>query len=177
MLALFLIHKRPELIGEIGPARVNPILIAVGFSYVALRLFEVGRAVIEGRHPAPGLAATINYLLPFHMLAAGPIQSYDEFAAQPPCPPAPDLAAALRGIERIGLGMFKRFVLANAIELALLTNFRASGPYFLLELQVNYVWLFLDFSAYKGDVAAGRGENLMGVATPENFDRPYLAGT
>ncbi len=88
-LALFLIHKRPEIVGEIGPARINPILIAVGFSYVALRFYEVSRAVLEGRHPAPGLAATVNYLIPFHMLAAGPIQSYDDFAAQPPVPPPP----------------------------------------------------------------------------------------
>ncbi|HEY2157366.1 MAG TPA: MBOAT family O-acyltransferase [Isosphaeraceae bacterium] len=172
-LALFLIHKRPELVGEIGPARINPILIAVGFSYVALRFFEASRAVIEGRHPAPGLAATVNYLIPFHMLAAGPIQSYDDFAAQPPVPPAPGMSTALRGVERVCLGMFKKYVLANVIELAFLTNFRATGPYFLLELQVNYLWLFLDFSAYS-DIAVGAGL-LMGVATPENFDRPYLA--
>ncbi len=69
--------------------------------------------------------------------------------------------------------MFKKYVLANAIELALLTNFRAGGGYFFFELQVNCLWLLIDFSAYS-DIAVGAGR-LMGVATPENFNRPYLA--
>jgi D-alanyl-lipoteichoic acid acyltransferase DltB (MBOAT superfamily) len=40
-------------------------------------------------------------------------------------------------------------------------------------MDLNFLWLFLDFSAYS-DVAVGLGR-LMGVATPENFNRPYLA--
>ena len=40
-------------------------------------------------------------------------------------------------------------------------------------MQLNYLWLYLDFSAYS-DIAVGVGR-LMGVATPENFNRPYLA--
>ncbi len=40
-------------------------------------------------------------------------------------------------------------------------------------MQLIYIWLYLDFSAYS-DIAVGIG-GLMGVATPENFNRPYLA--
>jgi D-alanyl-lipoteichoic acid acyltransferase DltB (MBOAT superfamily) len=40
-------------------------------------------------------------------------------------------------------------------------------------MQFNYLWIYLDFSGYS-DVAVGLG-GLMGVATPENFHRPYLA--
>ncbi len=36
-----------------------------------------------------------------------------------------------------------------------------------------YLWLYLDFSAYS-DITVGAGR-LMGVATPENFNRPYVA--
>jgi D-alanyl-lipoteichoic acid acyltransferase DltB (MBOAT superfamily) len=151
----------------------DPVLTTIGYSYVALRCVEVGRAVAEHRHRAPTLTALVDYVLPFHMLAAGPIQSYDDFVAQPDSPPAPGLAAALRAVERIASGMFKKFVLANALEGAFLTSFRATGPYFLLEVQLNYIWLFLDFSAYS-DIAVGIG-GLIGVATPENFNRPYLA--
>lgn len=175
ILALFLMHKLPRATGSFALAHWHwhPVLTAIGYSYVALRLVEVGRAVAEGRHPAPSLTALIAYLLPFHMLAAGPIQAYDEFAAQPATPLAPGPAAALRSIERIALGMFKKFVLANAMETAFLTQFRGSGPYFFLEVQINCLWLFLDFSAYS-DIAVGIG-GLIGVATPENFNRPYLA--
>jgi D-alanyl-lipoteichoic acid acyltransferase DltB (MBOAT superfamily) len=76
-------------------------------------------------------------------------------------------------LERIALGLFKKFILANYIDRIFLTGFQAPMPYFLFEVQMNYIWLFFDFSAYS-DVAVGLGM-LMGVATPENFNRPYLA--
>jgi D-alanyl-lipoteichoic acid acyltransferase DltB (MBOAT superfamily) len=40
-------------------------------------------------------------------------------------------------------------------------------------MQLNYLWLYLDFSAYS-DIAVGIGR-LIGVPAPENFNRPYLA--
>ena len=67
----------------------------------------------------------------------------------------------------------KKYVLAHGIELLLLTGFRAKGWYTPVEVQFNHLWLYLDFSAYS-DLAVGVGR-LMGVATPENFDRPLLA--
>jgi len=173
VLTLFIAHKLPNSSGETGLRYWNPVLTTIGYSYVALRLVEVGRAVGERRHRAPDLRSLIDYLLPFHMLAAGPIQAYDDFVAQPDSPPAPSPAAALKAVERIATGLFKKFVLANVLETVFLTSFRARGPYFFLEVQLNYLWLFLDFSAYS-DIAVGIG-SLIGVATPENFNRPYLA--
>ena len=107
------------------------------------------------------------------MLAAGPIQAYDDFIAQPEVPPALTARQSLTFLERIASGLFKKFVLANYIDRLFLTGFHAHGPYFLLEMQFNYLWIYLDFSAYS-DVAIGLG-GLMGVATPENFNRPYMA--
>ena len=94
VLALFLVHKLPGLIGPEKSPLYNALAV-IGFSYVALRLVDVARAVAERRHPPPGPAETVNYLLPFHMLAAGPIQSYDEFAAQPAVPPPPSVRDAI----------------------------------------------------------------------------------
>lgn len=173
VLAIFAVHKLPHIGARAGMERAEAILAAVGFSYVALRLLDVGRAVQAGRHPAPDLAGTINYLLPFHMLAAGPIQAYDDFVAQPAVPEPPTASRTLVALERIALGMFKKFVLANFLDRMFLTGFHAPMPYFLVEVQLNYIWLFLDFSAYS-DVAVGLGI-LLGIATPENFNRPYLA--
>jgi D-alanyl-lipoteichoic acid acyltransferase DltB (MBOAT superfamily) len=42
-----------------------------------------------------------------------------------------------------------------------------------VEVQVFFFWLYLDFSAYS-DIAVGIGR-LIGVTTPENFNRPYFA--
>ena len=75
--------------------------------------------------------------------------------------------------ERIANGLFKKYVLAQGLEALLLTGFHAHGAYTILEIQLTYLWLYLDFSAYS-DIAVGIGR-LIGVATPENFNRPYLA--
>jgi alginate O-acetyltransferase complex protein AlgI len=173
ILVLFIMHKLPWTAEDLGLTVLDQVLATVGFSYVALRFIDVARAVGDERHPPPDLASTVNYLLPFHMLAAGPLQSYDEFAAQPPVPAPLGAREVLESLERIAAGLFKKFVLAAVIKKVFLTDFRAGGAYVLLEMQLNYLWLYLDFSAYS-DVAVGVG-TLLGVATPENFNRPYLA--
>ena len=151
------------------------MLAIVGFSYVALRAVELLRA---GGDDDPAVTAigwmdATNYLFPFHMLAAGPIQSWDDFARHRGAPPRLMPAGTLSALERIVSGMFKKFVLARVIEVTFLTGFRAPWPYLLLEIQVYYIWVYLDFSAYS-DIAVGAGR-LLGVHTPENFRHPLVA--
>jgi D-alanyl-lipoteichoic acid acyltransferase DltB (MBOAT superfamily) len=199
IFALFVLHKLPmqtiygpqtqeaaseetrpqAVIEEVGLSKagmesLKGILKLIGYSYVALRLVEVLRLTREGRHRAPDLPSTINYLLPFHMLAAGPIQSYVDFVTQPAAPPKLSASDALRAVERIALGLFKKFVVANfLLQRGLLTELRSTFPYLAVEAGLFYLWLYFDFSAYS-DITVGAGR-LMGVATPENFNRPYLA--
>lgn len=173
LLCLFVINKLPGLSLSLGTGGVNPLLTAVGFSYVFLRLIDVARVVYDGGRPPPDLASTVNYLVPFHMLAAGPIQSYEDFVDQPAVPKPVTAVEALGAVERIALGLFKKFVIAYAIGKLFLTGFNVDGPYMLFEAQVHYLWFYLDFSGYS-DIAVGIGR-LMGVRTPENFDKPYIA--
>lgn len=170
---LFLLHKLPGVTQLAGLPWVNPILSVIGYSYVCLRLIDLYRAMWEQRHTAPALVEMINYLLPFHMMAAGPIQSYDEFVQQPGEPRRWTEFTVLEGVQRIAFGAFKKFVVATAVQKMFLTDFTVSGWYWLLEVQMFFIWLYLDFSAYS-DIAVGLGK-LMGVQTPENFNRPYLA--
>src|SRR5208282_4285771 len=141
---------------------------AVAFSYVVLRMVELLRAVFEGRHAAPDFPSVINYLVPFHMLAAGPIQDFGDFVNQPPQRPNLTASVALQYSERIVWGLFKKFVLAAILDKVFLTGFRVHGWRWVLEAQLFYLWLYRDFSAL-ADIAVGIG-GLRGLATPENFD-------
>ncbi|HTU26370.1 MAG TPA: MBOAT family O-acyltransferase [Pirellulales bacterium] len=173
LLALFIIHKRPELASAAHAGWLSPLLVAVGFSYVSLRVIELWRAAFEERLEKIGLAGAVNYLLPFHMLAAGPIQSYDDFVAQPAVPDRLSFDQVLDAVGRIVWGLFKKYVLAHCVMQLGSTSWHASGPYHFLELHLQYLYLYLDFSAYS-DIAVGVG-TLIGVLTPENFNHPYLA--
>jgi D-alanyl-lipoteichoic acid acyltransferase DltB (MBOAT superfamily) len=171
-LALFVLHKLPWLGGQLHAPKVNPVLMSIGYSYVFLRMIEVLRATWQHNTPPPGMVALVNYLLPFHMLAAGPIQAWGDFVAQPPVPAPITFNQALTMIERIVQGLFKKYVLAYAVNAIFLSG-QPQGWYRLVVMNMSYIWLYLDFSAYS-DIAIGAG-GLLGVATPENFNRPYIA--
>lgn len=173
-LALFVIHKRPDISTAIHTRSLNPVLAGVAFSYVALRVADLVRHIYEEQSPAPDILSTLNYLLPFHMLAAGPIQRYQDFVQQPAVPPAPSLRDTYDGLDRIAMGLFKKYVLAQTLSHIFLTGFQSRDPWTLfLEVQVYYIWVYLDFSGYS-DVAVGTGK-LLGLQTPENFNYPLMA--
>lgn len=173
ILALFVLHKFPALHRLDDTRVVLGTLATIGFSFVTLRIFDLVRAVYESHSRPPTYLETINYLLPFHMLAAGPIQSYADFLRQLSVPPSLTPIQAFLAVERIALGLFKKYVVALAIDRTFFTGFSIPGLYFVWEAQLFYLWLFLDFSGLS-DIAVGIG-TLMGVATPENFNHPYFA--
>lgn len=170
---IFFVQKLPGTATALHVSGLAPILSAIGFSYAALRMVELWRAMVDKRHRPPSIVETVNYLLPFHMLAAGPIQSIDDFVAQPGMDRPLTSRDAMEGIWRIALGCFKKFVLASSLNAALLGDLAEPGVKWLVQAPVFFLWLYLDFSAYS-DIACGAGR-LMRVHTPENFNKPYLA--
>lgn len=171
---MFVLHKRADLLtGFLWVRDLRMVLLAMGFSYVALRSIELLRAIWEGKAQGATGLTIFNYLFPFHMLAAGPIQAWDAYDPQEPLDPASSVPVVVSGLDRIARGLFKKFVLAQAIEVIFLTGFQAKGWYLLWEVQIHYLWFFLDFSAYS-DIAVGAG-TLLGIRTPENFQKPLSA--
>ncbi len=149
------------------------LLAITGYSYVFLRWVDLVRTIRAGVAACPSPLDFIHYMIPFHMLSAGPIQTYRDYVDHPiSCPPL-TFHKGLSSTERIAKGLFKKFVLAHIIQSVCLTGFQAGPWYTVLELQLFFIWLYLDFSAYC-DVAVGIGM-LLGLHVPENFNRPYLA--
>jgi D-alanyl-lipoteichoic acid acyltransferase DltB (MBOAT superfamily) len=174
LLLMFLVHKGPgTLTAGWALQPMKTFMVGIGFSFVLLRTLD--RLRWPSRAPArpPTLLDTLNYLFPFHMLAAGPIQSWNDFSSQPQAPPVLDRGRVLQGLHRLANGLFMKFVLADLLQHSFLTGFRSPFPYQFFEMQVFYLWLLLDFAGYSS-LAVGAGI-LMGVATPENFNAPLLA--
>jgi len=172
-LALFFVQKLPGAAASLHAVGLAPVLSAIGFSYAALRLVELWRAMVDKRHEPIGAVETINYILPFHMMAAGPIQSIDDFIAQPGVASQLSRLDAIQGIYRIALGCFKKFVVAATVDATLLGDLSEPGVKWIVQGPAFFIWLYLDFSAYS-DIACGAGR-LMRVHTPENFNKPYIA--
>jgi alginate O-acetyltransferase complex protein AlgI len=138
-------------------------------------LFEVWR----GGEPIRSPLKFLLFAIFFPSLVAGPIKRYTQFL------PSLEAATAARvnaadfadGLRRIGLGFFKKVVIADNLTLyieAMQPQFGASGLFdrWLLLGCIAFRILF-DFSGYS-DIAIGCAR-LLGIQLPENFNWPYAA--
>lgn len=150
----------------------------LGFSYLAFRLIHTFRDRQTGRLPVVSLREYMTYAVFFPAYTAGPIDRLDRFIkdlrSPGPCrPAAPDL---LDGGQRLFVGLFKKFVLADTLALVALSPASAgqaqAAGWLWVMLYAYTFQIYLDFSGYT-DIAIGLGV-LMGIRLPENFNRPYL---
>ena len=145
----------------------------LGFSYVAFRLIHTLRDRLAGRLPALSLSEFVTYIIFFPAFTAGPIDRVQHFTQdlrklEPLGIPS--------GGQRILLGIFKKFALADSLALIALNAAHIdqvkSGLWLWVLLYAYALRIYFDFSGYT-DIAIGLGK-LMGFNLPENFERPYL---
>jgi len=173
------------LLGEndvaLGLPRPEP-LVLLGLSYLMFRVLHLLVDVGQGELTAPiGPRAYLGYLLFFPNFLAGPIQRYEDLAPQLAQPaPTPTADTVRGGLARMLGGGFSTVVLAGlAFEVFLLARQGivdgdvAGGLALGVATLAFSAYLYASFTGYMG-VVIGLGR-LLGIAIPENFDRPWLA--
>jgi D-alanyl-lipoteichoic acid acyltransferase DltB (MBOAT superfamily) len=125
--------------------------------------------------PALSLVEYVNYVIFFPSFTAGPIDRAERFVKDLRNPLPLDNAGWMEAGARLFTGLFKKFVLADAL------GWTALNEAYLMDTKTaGWVWFFLyaysfqiffDFSGYT-DIAIGLGR-LMGIRLPENFNAPY----
>lgn len=148
----------------------------LGFSYIAFRLLHTLRDTVLGRMPSVSLCEYVSYALFFPALTSGPIDRIERFKEDLGRHEHLNSNTSLKAGQRIVVGVFKKFVLADTFALIALNSTNAlqakSGFWLWVMLYAYALRLYLDFSGYT-DIAIGMGQ-LVGVNLPENFNRPYL---
>ena len=147
----------------------------LGFSYLAFRLIHVLRDKQMARLPELSLPEFATYVVFFPSLVAGPIDRAERFAQDLRKEFNLSQDAALLAGQRIFLGLFKKFVIADALALialndALATQVRTTGWMWIIVYAYAFQ-IYFDFSGYT-DVAIGTAQ-LVGIKLPENFAAPY----
>ena len=148
----------------------------LGFSYIAFRLIHVLRDKQTGRLPELSLPEFATYVVFFPALAAGPIDRAERFAKDLRNDVSLTQDETLLAGQRIFLGLFKKFVLADtlafiALNDALATQVRTTGWMWMIVYAYTFQ-IYFDFSGYT-DIAIGAAR-LVGIRLPENFAAPYL---
>jgi D-alanyl-lipoteichoic acid acyltransferase DltB (MBOAT superfamily) len=148
----------------------------LGFSYIAFRLIHVLRDRQANRLPELSLGEFATYVVFFPSLAAGPIDRAERFAQGLRKEFKLTQDETLSAGQRIVIGLFKKFVIADALALialndALATQVRTTGWMWIV-LYAYTFQIYFDFSGYT-DIAIGIA-HLAGIKLPENFAAPYL---
>lgn len=148
----------------------------LGFSYTSFRIIHTIRDRQSGKLPDASLIEYVTYIIFFPALTAGPIHRIERFLTDLRHPTPLNMDGLLIAGQRIAIGLFKKFILADCLALIALNSTNAlqvqhSGWMWLL-LYTYAFQLLLDFSGYT-DIAIGIGL-LAGIKLPENFNNPYL---
>ena len=148
----------------------------LGFSYLAFRLIHTLRDRHHGKLPLVTLKEYISYTLFYPSITAGPIDRVQRFVKDYRQPFGLRKSNTILGGQRVLLGLFKKFVIADSLALIALNPQNASQidstPWLWVLLYAYALRIYFDFSGYT-DIAIGLG-NFHGIALPENFASPYL---
>jgi alginate O-acetyltransferase complex protein AlgI len=184
LILIFVLIKVPSVLNLLleavsalrGKEAVGSTSLAwLGFSYVAFRLLHTILDRKAGRLPSVPLTDFVNYVIFFPAFTAGPIDRLERFTQDINNPVPLDRAGWLEAGIRFFLGLFKKFVVADALAwIALNDKFAQqinSSAWMWLLLYSYSLRIYFDFSGYT-DIAIGLGR-LLGVRLPENFASPY----
>lgn len=158
--------------------RLN-ILLPAGISFYTFQTMSYSIDVYRGKlAPERNFMRFAFFVGYFPQLVAGPIVRAIDFLPQIPKPAFVSRLQASRAFWLIGVGLFKKVVIADYLAVNLVDRVfdapeRFSSIEVLLGLYAYTMQVYMDFSAYS-DIAIGSAL-LMGFHLPDNFDRPYAA--
>jgi membrane protein involved in D-alanine export len=168
----------PLLAVKLLPVRMPASAVAfLGISYATFRSLDVIICIQDRLIASLSPIQYFAYLLFFPTVSAGPLDRYRRFVADftRRRTRAVFLGDLDGGIHRIFRGLAYKFILAAIVKTYWLDP-ASSGTGVLNTVSYMYAYafyLFFDFAGYSA-FAIGVGY-LLGIHTPENFDRPFLA--
>lgn len=168
----------PLLVVKLMPVGVGDSPVGfLGISYATFRgldvIFCIQDRLITSVRPAQYFA----YLLFFPTISAGPIDRYNRFAGDfSRRRTRAEFLADLDGaVQRLFRGLLYKFILATLVKQYWLDPV-SSGQGFISVASYMYAYAFYLFFDFAGYSAFAIGFSyLLGIHTPENFKRPFLA--
>ncbi|MBM7616596.1 membrane protein involved in D-alanine export [Weissella uvarum] len=155
----------------------------LGISYLTFKSVGMLMEMRDGVLKHAKVWSTLRFLLFMPTLSSGPIDRYSRFEKDYENAPSRSeyVDYVQSAVWNIMLGFFYKFIVAYMIQTFLLTRFQMSamahGGFFNLPtIGVMYsygFYLFFDFAGYS--LFAIAISKLMGINTPINFNKPFMA--
>jgi alginate O-acetyltransferase complex protein AlgI len=167
------------ILDQLRPTEHWDWIFPLGLSFYTFQALtytiDLYRRDSEGTSSLLAHLASVSF---FPTLLAGPITPVPDLVKQFERDPKLTPADGGRAFFLIGLGLLKKFLIAdylaeNLVNRVFDTPDLYSGFEVLVAVFAYSLQLYYDFSGYT-DIARGAGQ-LLGVKLPINFDRPYLS--
>jgi membrane protein involved in D-alanine export len=160
-----------------GIAGIEYPLVFVGLSYVTFRCLDVLIGIQDGAIQQIDPIRYLTFVLFFPAISSGPIDRYRRFSndwqSERSTPEV--LSDFDAGLHRIFTGFLYKFVLAALIKQYWMDPTAQQGGFLPVAsyMYAYTLFLFFDFAGYSA-FAIGFSY-ILGIRTPENFDRPFIS--
>jgi len=172
-----------QLIGGFGldlPPLVNKVFLPLGISfYVFQSISYLIEVYWEEQEVEENYFDFMLYMLFFMKFISGPIERPQDFLPQIKSKYTFNYYQVVSGLQLIGIGLFKKLVIADRLAPYLNDIFSSvhnySGAQLVMATFIYPIQLYADFSGYT-DMAIG-GARIFGFELSPNFNRPFIAKT
>jgi D-alanyl-lipoteichoic acid acyltransferase DltB (MBOAT superfamily) len=178
----FFVESAAALLEAVGMRADPPVLrivLPVGISFYTFQTMAYTIDVYQRRfHAIRDFPVFATYVAFFPQLVAGPIERARRLLPQLQDPPHHlEPNDVTTGVALIGLGLFKKIVIADALAPVVDEVFASpEGAGWVAAVVATYAFalqIYADFSGYS-DIARGSAR-LLGIRLVRNFEQPYLS--
>jgi membrane protein involved in D-alanine export len=150
----------------------------LGISYLTFKAVQMIMEIRDGQIKEVSLYDFLRFLLFFPTITSGPIDRYRRFQKDIAQIPSKEEYREFlyTGINRIFQGFLYKFIIGYLINQYILLTDVVKGDSLIPQITYMYgysLYLFFDFAGYSA-FAIGVSY-LMGIKTPENFNKPFLS--
>ncbi|MBG9540974.1 D-alanyl-lipoteichoic acid biosynthesis protein DltB [Bacillus thuringiensis] len=169
----------PLILAKIAPFVPElHFIVFAGMSYVTFRAVQMVFEVRDNLIKELSFFNFWEFVLFFPAISSGPIDRYRRFQKDIQKPPSAEEYQKLlyTGLNRIFQGFLYKFIIAHLITTYLVKAVFANQDTLLSNVIFMYatsMQLFFDFAGYSAFVIGI--SYMMGIKTPENFNKPFLS--
>ncbi|EDX67074.1 D-alanyl-lipoteichoic acid biosynthesis protein DltB [Bacillus cereus] len=169
----------PLILAKIAPFVPElHFIVFAGMSYVTFRAVQMAFEVRDNLIKELSFFNFWEFVLFFPAISSGPIDRYRRFQKDIQKPPSAEEYQKLlyTGLNRIFQGFLYKFIIAHLITTYLVKAVFANQDTLLSNVIFMYatsMQLFFDFAGYSAFVIGI--SYMMGIKTPENFNKPFLS--
>ncbi|MFF3023736.1 D-alanyl-lipoteichoic acid biosynthesis protein DltB [Gottfriedia sp. NPDC057948] len=169
----------PLILTKVQPFFISKSIIGfLGISYVTFKTIQLLIEIRDGLIKSLTVFEFLQFFLFFPTFTSGPIDRYRRFEKdfKNSFEAGEYKRFLFNGINLIFRGFLYKYIIAHAINLYIISNVYLHEDLFVLKLLYMYAYSFYLFFDFAGYSAFAVGVSfLLGVQTPQNFNKPFLS--